>query len=192
MSFVSPCVLEDLDPTQFTEATKPGKEEARIYDLLTRCTHRLQMELRESFQFQDYDAVNMARVLRALRTREHLRPRNIANQLGLTRPTITKLLRRLEQKGFVETFEDDIDLRSRRVKLTERGWREGDEVDRLTRWLMHWLLEQFSETQKTDFLTLLEKLHTALSYSRVMRYWGAGPPLRPLRRRRAAEDLADD
>src|SRR5688572_19622229 len=99
MDFVNPCMLEDLDPTPtptptpiptpFSEATKPTEEEARIYDLLSRCSHRLQMELRESFRFQAYDAVNMARVLRTLRTREHLRPRDVAKRLGLTRSTIT-------------------------------------------------------------------------------------------------------
>ena len=49
------------------------------------------------------------------------RPRDIAAQLGVSRPAATTFIQRLESKGLLETTPDPDDDRGVRVTLTRRG-----------------------------------------------------------------------
>lgn len=49
------------------------------------------------------------------------RPRDVAAQLGVSRPAATTFIQRLEAKGLVETTPDPDDDRGVRVTLTRRG-----------------------------------------------------------------------
>ena len=49
------------------------------------------------------------------------RPRDVAVQLGVSRPAATTFIQRLESKGLVETTPDSDDERGVRVTLTRRG-----------------------------------------------------------------------
>ena len=55
----------------------------------------------------------------------------LASRLGLERTSLTRNLRPLERKGFVETLADD-DRRIRRIKITKRG--EAAALDALRAW----------------------------------------------------------
>ena len=55
----------------------------------------------------------------------------LASRLGLERTSLTRNLRPLERKGFVETLTDD-DRRIRRIKITKRG--EAAALDALRAW----------------------------------------------------------
>ena len=52
---------------------------------------------------------------------EGARPRDVAQQLGVSRPAATTFIQRLESKGLVETTPDPEDDRGVRVTLTRRG-----------------------------------------------------------------------
>ena len=47
--------------------------------------------------------------------------KDVEAELHLTHPTVSGLLSRLEQKGFVELHTDTIDRRSKRIVITEKG-----------------------------------------------------------------------
>ncbi len=49
------------------------------------------------------------------------RPSELAAEAGMTRQAMNYLLGQLEQLGYVHRREDPVDLRSKRVELTERG-----------------------------------------------------------------------
>ena len=52
-------------------------------------------------------------------------PRDIEQEFQLTHPTVSGLLSRLEQKGFVELRTDPEDRRIKRIYVLEKGRRKG-------------------------------------------------------------------
>ncbi len=58
-----------------------------------------------------------------------LRPVEIAAQTGMTKQALNYLLRQLEEGGYLERVDDPDDRRSKRVRLTDRGF-EAAEVMR--------------------------------------------------------------
>jgi DNA-binding MarR family transcriptional regulator len=60
-------------------------------------------------------------VLAALWEREGLRPADIARQLRITAPAVTKLIGRLAAAGLVEQRPSSTDARSTALYVTERG-----------------------------------------------------------------------
>ena len=87
-------------------------------------------------------------VLRTLRSHPSLTPAELAQQLGLARPTISNLLRDLEAAGHVVRSQSEVDRRSvtltitgqardvqdsfhrGRVEVVEGAWASLDEADR--------------------------------------------------------------
>lgn len=54
-----------------------------------------------------------------------LRPVEIAGQTGMTKQALNYLLGQLEETGYLERIDDPEDRRSKRVRVTERGWAAG-------------------------------------------------------------------
>ncbi|HEV2094060.1 MAG TPA: MarR family transcriptional regulator [Rubrobacter sp.] len=72
--------------------------------------------------------VGQEMVLVELWQADGLRGGELACRLGVEPPTVTKMLRRLEDCGLVERRPDPADARSFRVHLTEKGRGLGDPV----------------------------------------------------------------
>ena len=60
-------------------------------------------------------------VLRALRSTPSMTPTELADQLGLARPTVSNLLRDLEAAGYLARERSEIDRRSVTLTITERA-----------------------------------------------------------------------
>jgi DNA-binding MarR family transcriptional regulator len=56
---------------------------------------------------------------------EGLRPVEIAAQAGMSKQALNYLLGQLEETGYLERVDDPDDRRSKRVRMTERGWAAG-------------------------------------------------------------------
>jgi DNA-binding MarR family transcriptional regulator len=99
-------------------------------------------------------------VLLELWREDGLKGGELANRLGVEPPTITRMLRRMENCGLVERRPDPSDARSFRVYLTEQGraleepvtriWEEAEEktlrgIDREERTILRRLLAQIRE-----------------------------------------------
>jgi len=54
-----------------------------------------------------------------------LRPTEIANQLGMSKQALNYLLGELEASGYLERVPDPDDQRSKRVRMTDRGYAAG-------------------------------------------------------------------
>jgi DNA-binding MarR family transcriptional regulator len=54
-----------------------------------------------------------------------LRPVEIAGQTGMTKQALNYLLGQLEELGYLERNDDPDDRRSKRVRVTKRGWDAG-------------------------------------------------------------------
>lgn len=69
-------------------------------------------------------------VLRTLRSSPSLTPAELAQRLGLARPTVSNLLRDLEAAGHVTRARSDVDRRSVILTITERTRRVQDAFHR--------------------------------------------------------------
>lgn len=84
-----------------------------------------------------------------------LRPVEIAGQTGMSKQALNYLLGQLEDTGYLERVDDPDDRRSKRVRVTERGWAAG----RTMRAAVGEVEQEFVDAYgKQDLDTLLELL----------------------------------
>lgn len=82
----------------------------------------------------------------------------LANNLNLTPPTINKMVKSLEAKGFVSLKRSDSDTRIVNVYLTEKGKNIHDEIARVWSELEEKITKNLTETEKLIFHQLIEKV----------------------------------
>ena len=84
-------------------------------------------------------------------------PRDIEEAFQLTHPTVSGILSRLEQKGFIQMRPDDADRRCKRIYVLEKGM-EMDEMMRQTIQAMEEkMVQNFTEEEKVQFNDLLRR-----------------------------------
>jgi len=81
----------------------------------------------------------------------------LADGLGLTPPTVSVSVRRLERAGFLRREADAEDQRAVRLHLTEDGQRFHDGLLSFRRRKMQQLLSGLGEQERKHFLSLFEK-----------------------------------
>jgi len=82
----------------------------------------------------------------------------LAELLGVTPATITKMAQRMEQAGFIERITDADDQRISRVYLTEKGRAVHSQVDEVFRTLEEEMLAGFSQEEREQLLNLLQRV----------------------------------
>lgn len=90
-----------------------------------------------------------------------LSPSELADKVGVTRATISIMLKKMVRDGLVQIVPDMIDGRVKKVQLTEKGCRLMEEVlpphyMRITR-----LMRKLSEAEQEELIRILNKIITA-------------------------------
>jgi DNA-binding MarR family transcriptional regulator len=88
-----------------------------------------------------------------------LRPVDIATQVGMSKQALNYLLGQLEASGYIERVEDRDDQRSKRVRVTERGWAAG----KVMRTAVAEVEEEFAQAFGSKDLEALRTLLTQLN-----------------------------
>jgi DNA-binding MarR family transcriptional regulator len=102
-------------------------------------------------------------VLRALWTRDGLTPGEIARQLGLATPTVTRTTARMEAAGLLRREPHPTDRRMVRLLLTPRGRELEKVIDVETRRLSEHALASFSDAERETFTRMLRRMRGNLS-----------------------------
>ena len=95
-----------------------------------------------------------------------LRGGELACRLGVEPPTVTKMLRRLENIGLVERRPDPADARSFRVYLTREGRALEDPVSRCFARAEEKTLAGLETSERREFARLLAKMRAGLEANR--------------------------
>lgn len=82
-------------------------------------------------------------------------PRDIEEAFQLSHPTVSGILSRLEQKGFIEFRPDEEDRRCKRIYLLPKGLQLHETMHQTILATEEKLVEGFSEEEKQQFVTLL-------------------------------------
>ncbi|WP_298630736.1 MarR family transcriptional regulator [uncultured Thermus sp.] len=85
-------------------------------------------------------------------------PSDVARHMGLPPPTVSHMLRRLEERGFVERTLDSKDLRRFAFRLTEKGKVALEEAERLMEAALRRRLARLSPEEVDHLARLLSKL----------------------------------
>ncbi|GAB3405249.1 MarR family winged helix-turn-helix transcriptional regulator [Flindersiella endophytica] len=92
-------------------------------------------------------------------------PGQIAKQLGLATPTVTKAATRMEASGLLSRQPDQHDRRLVRLHLTERGHELKEILDREMRKLAERALATLSEAERAALIRALTQIRHNLSSS---------------------------
>lgn len=97
-------------------------------------------------------------ILFELWTSDGLSQSVLANNLNLTPPTINKMAKSLEVRGFVSLKRSDSDTRIVNVYLTEKGRNIRGEIERIWSELENKITLNLTDTEKLIFHQLIEKV----------------------------------
>ncbi len=96
--------------------------------------------------------------LRLLSSRDGATQRELAHLLDVAPPTISKMLRALEQAGLVERRPDEDDRRLTRVYLTPRGREREREISHAVGRYVEATFGALPERERRDLVRLLDRL----------------------------------
>ena len=84
-------------------------------------------------------------------------PRDIEEAFHLSHPTVSGLLSRLEQKGFLRLCPDPEDRRCKRILLEEKGWECHGTMHRIIQENEDRMLQDFTPEEKKQFAVFLQR-----------------------------------
>lgn len=96
---------------------------AAFVDALALATSSFRTFMRQQLKAVDLDlTAEMLQVLRYLWAHDGVNQQEIANAVNKDKATLTSMLDNLVRRGLVERQEDSQDRRSKRIRLTGKGW----------------------------------------------------------------------
>ena len=84
-------------------------------------------------------------------------PRDIENEFHLSHPTVSGLLSRLEQKGFLRLCPDPNDRRCKRIFLEQKGRECHGTMHRIIQENENRMVRDFTPEEKEQFASLLQR-----------------------------------
>jgi MarR family transcriptional regulator for hemolysin len=82
----------------------------------------------------------------------------IANRMGIEKPTLTRMLDMLEAESLVERLPDPWDRRAKLIRLTSQGEATLDSASQVANELRRVMLEEFDEEELVQMNGFLERL----------------------------------
>ena len=83
----------------------------------------------------------------------------LAAKTRMLPPAVSRTLRGLEEKGYVERTVDKKDRRNTYVSLTENGWKKGEEVRSRMHDFGHSVMAQLKEEDVDQFVAYLDNIY---------------------------------
>ena len=87
-------------------------------------------------------------------------PRDLESTFQLSHPTVSGLLSRLEQKGFIELRTDPADRRCKRIYVLPKGWECHELMHKTIQINEHRIVEGFTPEEQELFGQLLQRAIT--------------------------------
>jgi len=92
-------------------------------------------------------------------------PRDVEEAFQLSHPTVSGILSRLEQKGFVRLLSDPEDKRRKRIHILEKGRQCHEVMHRLIRENEERLVSDFTQQEREQFRQLLQRAIANMGHS---------------------------
>lgn len=85
-------------------------------------------------------------------------PMDLEKALELSKPTVTGLLQRLEEKDFISLVPDKRDKRYKKIVLTEKAWEFHEKMQATLCRTQKKLYKNISEEEKDEVIAVLHKM----------------------------------
>ncbi|NLC47864.1 MAG: MarR family transcriptional regulator, partial [Tenericutes bacterium] len=95
--------------------------------------------------------------------KEKVNQSDIERHFKLSNPTVTGIINRLENNGFVKRVKDDKDARVKNIILTEKSNKVKEQMHEGIKSLEKQLFKDFTEEEKEELCLLLGKLFKNIS-----------------------------
>lgn len=105
-------------------------------------------------------------LLHLLSSDDILRQEDLAEELEISKPAISRALVSLEKKGYVRRKKDPDDRRVRRVFLTEKARRIAPEIERVYENIFSVAARGVSEVEIVRFIALFRRISESFSLAR--------------------------
>ena len=92
-----------------------------------------------------------------IHSREPRCPRDVEKAFHLSHPTVSGLLSRLEQKGFVELRTDPEDRRFKRIYLLPKAWQLDERISRTLEENERKMTDGFTQQEREEFAAMLQR-----------------------------------
>ncbi|GEK29435.1 MarR family winged helix-turn-helix transcriptional regulator [Furfurilactobacillus siliginis] len=135
------------------------------YDLFNELRRLMEQPFLRMALLTDNDPGNSLRALYLITSHDGgtLTASDLADALDIKPSSVTSILRRLENAGFIERTKDADDARVINITATTAGQEEVDHLLQTGTDLRAGVFETLSDEEKAQLLTLLNKLNTQLS-----------------------------
>lgn len=84
--------------------------------------------------------------------------KDVETEFSIGRSAVTKLVVRMEEKGFIKRFSNPADARLKRLVLTERGEEQFCLIASTIDWVNEKYLEDISEEEQEQLMRILRKI----------------------------------
>jgi DNA-binding MarR family transcriptional regulator len=91
-----------------------------------------------------------------------LRPVEVAEQTGMSKQALNYLLGQLEETGYLERVDDPDDRRSKRIRVTKRGWAAGKVMRAAVGEVEGEFVDAHGKKELSKLLELLTELNVVL------------------------------
>jgi DNA-binding MarR family transcriptional regulator len=91
-----------------------------------------------------------------------LRPVEVAEQTGMSKQALNYLLGQLEETGYLERVDDPDDRRSKRIRMTKRGWAAGKVMRAAVGEVEQEFVDAHGKKELANLLELLTHLNIVL------------------------------
>jgi DNA-binding MarR family transcriptional regulator len=91
-----------------------------------------------------------------------LRPVEVAEQTGMSKQALNYLLGQLEETGYLERVDDPDDRRSKRIRMTKRGWAAGKVMRAAVGEVEQEFVDAHGKKELANLLELLTDLNIVL------------------------------
>jgi len=97
-------------------------------------------------------------ILAFLFDRDIVTMKELAKQIGKDKSTVTVLVRKLEQAGYVSRDRDEVDSRVTNLTLTKEGRALWPKIKKISKRLIDKTYKDFTKEEKTQVVSLLNKI----------------------------------
>jgi DNA-binding MarR family transcriptional regulator len=91
-----------------------------------------------------------------------LRPVEVAEQTGMSKQALNYLLGQLEETGYLERVDDPDDRRSKRIRVTKRGWAAAKVMRAAVGEVEQEFVDTHGKKELANLLELLTRLNVVL------------------------------
>jgi DNA-binding MarR family transcriptional regulator len=139
--------------------TNHSKNLLSLEQIIDQVTHLISDMEASAFQQDGFSELSMRQVLYmdTIARLGHPNYSELADALGITRPSVTTLVGKLIRNGFVERIQDGEDRRSFHIVLTQKGQQFSQIHQKMHQQIVQALITHLNESEVEQLAALLNK-----------------------------------